>query len=87
MQKSGRGCQTRNNISHQILATGSDQSRNAHTITIGAFEAFATFARLHVLTLRMVTGQRVKWQRRRRLRENRPSHQSRDLLPQDRSGH
>jgi hypothetical protein len=56
MPKSGRGCQTRNNISHQILATAPDQSRDAHTITIGAFEAFVTFARLHGVTLRMVTG-------------------------------
>jgi hypothetical protein len=33
-----------------------EQSRDAHTITIGAFEAFVTFARLHGVTLRMVTG-------------------------------
>ena len=33
-----------------------DQSRDAPTITIGAFEAFATVARLHGVTLRMVTG-------------------------------
>jgi hypothetical protein len=36
--------------------TAPDQSRDAHTITIGAFEAFVTFARLHGVTLRMVTG-------------------------------
>ena len=51
MPKNGRGCQTRNNISHQILATAPDQSRDAHTITIGAFDAFVTFARLHGVTL------------------------------------
>jgi hypothetical protein len=33
-----------------------EQSRDAHAITIGAFEAFVTFARLHGVTLRMVTG-------------------------------
>src|SRR5262249_39933863 len=32
MPKSGRGCRTRNNISHQILATAPNQSRDAHTI-------------------------------------------------------
>ena len=52
MPKSGRGCQTRNNISHRILATAPDQSRDAHRIIIGAFEAFVTFARLHGVTLR-----------------------------------
>ena len=40
---------------------------DAHTITIGAFEAFVTSARLHGVTLRM---ERAKWRRRRRLREN-----------------
>jgi hypothetical protein len=56
MPKSGRGCQTRNNISHQILATAPDQSRDAHTVTIGAFEAFVTFARFYGVALRLVTG-------------------------------
>jgi ferredoxin len=56
MPKSGRGWRTRNNISRQILATAPEQSRDAHAITIGAFEAFVTFARLHGVTLRVVTG-------------------------------
>ena len=57
MPKSGRGCQTRNDISHQILATAPDQSRDAHTITIGAFEAFVTSARLHGVTGCVWSGQ------------------------------
>jgi hypothetical protein len=32
------------------------KAQDAHTITTGAFEAFVTFARLHGVTLRMVTG-------------------------------
>src|SRR6478609_1887673 len=31
MPKNGRGCQTRNNISHQILAKAPDEDRDAHT--------------------------------------------------------
>jgi Fe-S-cluster-containing dehydrogenase component len=60
--KSGRRCQTRNNISHQILATAPDQSRDARTIA-NAFEAFATFARLHGVTLRVVTRRASNWLR------------------------
>jgi hypothetical protein len=60
MPKSGRGCQTRNNISHQILAAAPNQSRGRATTAIGVFEAFVTFARLHGVTVsRCVRGSNV----------------------------
>jgi Fe-S-cluster-containing hydrogenase component 2 len=46
---------------HQILAAAPEQSRDAHTMTIGAFEAFVTFARLHGVMLRVAgSGQNGK---------------------------